>query len=70
MFGRKSKSSCGENHHYSKLVERSNAIQYGADGYPLRLCIYKCEKCGKTHQVWIDTVANKDDVIVRWEKVE
>lgn len=25
---------------------------------------------GKNYQIWIDTVANKDDAIIRWEKVE
>lgn len=24
-------------------------------GYPLRLCILKCSKCGKLEQQWLDT---------------
>lgn len=71
MFGRNKKSSCGEgSHHYGKLVERSNAIQYADDGYPLRLCIYECDKCGKRFQAWIDTNKKLNDVVVEWEKVE
>ena len=69
MFGRKKKPSCGDNHHYSKLIERSNAIQFADDGYPLRLCLYECDKCGKRFQTWIDTSKKPDDVVVKWEKV-
>lgn len=40
--------------HNFKVIERSNALQQDDMGYPLRLCIVKCEKCGKTEQHWID----------------
>lgn len=38
-----------------KVVERSNALQQDSMGYPLRLCILKCSKCGKLEQQWLDT---------------
>ena len=37
------------------VVERSNALQQDSMGYPLRLCILKCSKCGKLEQQWLDT---------------
>ena len=56
---------------FDKLVRRSNAIQFDEMGYPLRLCIFKCE-CGATTQAWIDTgkryKMGKDDVEVLWER--
>ena len=41
------------NHDY-KVIEKSNALQQDDMGYPLRLYICKCQKCGKTDQKWID----------------
>lgn len=41
--------------HRWKVVERSNALQQDSMGYPLRLCILKCSKCGKLEQQWLDT---------------
>ena len=38
---------------FNKIVRRSNAIQFDEMGYPLRLCIFKCE-CGATTQRWVD----------------
>ena len=32
----------------------SNVIQLDEMGYPLRLCIEKCVKCGQSKQNWID----------------
>lgn len=40
--------------HKLELTERSNVIQYDVMGYPLRLFIRKCNKCGKSEQAWID----------------
>ena len=40
-------------------------------GYPLRLCIFKCE-CGATTQRWVDTgeryEMKENDVEVIWDK--
>ena len=36
------------------VSERSNALQLDEMGYPLRLFICKCTKCGKSNQQWID----------------
>ena len=41
--------------HRLEVVERSNALQQDLMGYPLRLCILKCNKCGKLEQQWLDT---------------
>lgn len=42
------------NHKY-RVTERSNALQQDSMGYPLRLCICRCDKCGHSTQEWIDT---------------
>lgn len=34
--------------------KRSNVIQQDDIGYPLRLFICQCSKCGKYEQQWID----------------
>lgn len=72
MFKRKKdKPVCGDNHHYIKLIERSNIIQYDDNsGYPVRLCLYECDKCGKRGQVWVNTVPKHTDHVIKWEKVE
>lgn len=58
-------------HDFNKIVQRSNAIQFDEMGYPLRLCIVKCE-CGMTDQAWIDTgkryEMKENDVEVLWNK--
>lgn len=66
---KKSKPSCGEDHHYVKICQRSNIIQYSSDGYPLRLCIYECDKCGKRGMIWVDTVATNTDHVLTWENI-
>lgn len=40
--------------HDYKVKEWSNALQQDEMGYPLRLCICECAKCGKTTQKWFD----------------
>lgn len=63
------------NHDY-RVTERSNALQLDDMGYPLRLCICKCEKCGATDQKWLDTsekfleeLDNGKSFLVKWENV-
>ena len=41
------------NHNW-KVTERSNVLQLDDMGYPLRLFIVECSKCGKSDQQWID----------------
>lgn len=57
---------------FNKIIERSNVIQFDDMGYPLRLCILKCE-CGMTDQAWLDTgkryEMKENDVECKWEKV-
>lgn len=45
--------------HKWEITKRSNALQQDNMGYPLRLFICKCSKCGKYDQQWID-VAEKE----------
>ena len=58
---------------FNKILRRSNAIQFDEMGYPLRLCIFKCE-CGATTQRWVDTgeryEMKENDVEVIWDKEE
>lgn len=56
-----------------EVVERSNALQQDSMGYPLRLCILKCSKCGKLEQQWLDTsedaldeLRNGKSFLVKW----
>lgn len=42
------------------MEERSNAIQFDDIGYPLRLCICRCSKCGITEQKWL--VDTQEDI--------
>lgn len=40
--------------HKWELEKRSNMLQQDSMGYPLRLFILKCSKCGESKQMWID----------------
>lgn len=61
------------NHHW-KIEKRSNTIQLDDMGYPLRLFIVRCSKCGECDQHWID-VSTKEleelktgkSVLLKWE---
>ena len=64
-------------HHDYHLTERSNVIQLDAMGYPLRLYIRTCSKCGLSEQVWIDvdkSILNEVDtgniVLLEWKKIK
>ena len=64
------------NHDY-KVAEKSNALQYDDMGYPLRLYIYKCQKCSKTDHKWIDVDVNElkesetgESFLLKWKPVE
>ena len=41
--------------HKWDIKERTKFIQQDEMGYPLRLCIVECPKCGKTQELWLDT---------------
>ena len=40
--------------HDYKIKSKSNTLQLDDMGYPLRLFICECSKCGKSKQQWID----------------
>lgn len=61
--------------HDYKVETRSNALQQDEMGYPLRLCICRCTKCGKSTQKWLDTdikaldeLKSGKSVLVTWEE--
>ena len=43
-------------------------------GYPLMLCIKKCERCSASKQEWLDVgkdaLNNKDAVICKWKRIQ
>lgn len=66
------KKTCSHNY---VVKERSNALQQDEMGYPLRLCICQCSKCGKSTQQWLDTNENALDelktgksFLVKWKE--
>ena len=67
---------CKHGKHEWKIMEISNALQVDDMGYPLRLVIEVCSKCGISKQSWIDvkkeTLTGLDNgqfVLVEWHKV-
>ena len=40
--------------HKWKITHMSNALQQDDMGYPLRLFICECTKCGKSEHQWVD----------------
>lgn len=61
--------------HDWKLTEKSNVLQQDDMGYPLRLYIQKCTKCGKSEQVWVDVseealkdLSTGESVLLKWQK--
>ncbi len=62
--------------HTWRVTEVSNILQQDGMGYPLRLCICKCTKCGKSDQKWIDVAEECLDeletgksFLLEWRKV-
>lgn len=60
------------NHNW-QIDKRSNTIQSDDMGYPLRLFIVKCSKCGKSDQHWINVPAEEIEelktgksVLLKW----
>ena len=60
--------------HKWEFDQKSNALQLDDMGYPLRLFIIKCSKCGKSEQVWIDVPVEEADelhngksVLIKWQ---
>ena len=62
--------------HEWKLTEYSNVLQCDDMGYPLRLCIFECRKCGVSEHRWIDVplpalneLDTGESVLLKWTKV-
>jgi hypothetical protein len=67
------KTKCEHDWH---IVEKSNAIQLDSMGYPLRLFIRKCSKCGASDQQWLDVpvaeandLKNGESFLLTWKKL-
>lgn len=61
--------------HKFAVSERSNILQLDGMGYPLRLCIVTCSKCGKSDQWWLDVgfdeleeIESGKSVLIKWRK--
>jgi hypothetical protein len=59
--------------HKWKIEEKSNLIQLDDMGYPLRLFIVRCSKCGESDQQWIDVstraleeLKTGESVLLKW----
>lgn len=64
-------------HHQWVRSEASNALQQDDMGYPLRLVIHKCTKCGIYEHAWVDVAVEElnelntgESVLVTWRKEE
>lgn len=62
--------------HDWRFTEKSNILQVDDMGYPLRLYIEKCCKCGESRQSWIDVptyhldeLKTGESVLLRWTPV-
>lgn len=55
-------------HNWEKKY-RSNALQMDCMGYPLRLFVCKCSKCGEYTQKWIDVSKEELDELETGESV-
>ena len=60
--------------HDWEIEWKSNVLQQDDMGYPLRLFICKCRKCGKSEQQWIDVPVKTLEeietgrfVLLKWE---
>ena len=60
--------------HKYKIYQKSNMLQQDSMGYPLRLFICQCKKCGKYKQIWMDVPVEEleelktgESVLVKWE---
>ena len=63
--------------HDWKVTYVSNVLQQDSMGYPLRLCIWECTKCGKSDQVWLDVheealkeLETGESVLLKWQEVK
>lgn len=57
-----------------KIETGSNVLQLDDMGYPLRLFILKCSKCGKSEQAWIDVAVEAleelktgESFLIKWK---
>ena len=61
--------------HNWEVTERSNVLQQDGMGYPLRLAIVRCTKCGASEQQWLDAAVAElkqldtgESVLLKWSK--
>ena len=58
------------------VAYKSNILQQDEMGYPLRLCIVECSKCGASDQWWLDVaeeclkeIETGESLLLEWRKV-
>lgn len=61
--------------HNWEIEYPSNVLQFDGQGYPLRLFVVKCSKCGKYDQHWIDVDISEAEelrtgksVLLEWQQ--
>lgn len=61
--------------HQWKVYKKSNVLQLDEIGWPLRLCICECSKCGTYDQKWLiasltdmDKLQTGELVLLEWEQ--
>lgn len=57
-------------------TEISNILQQDSMGYPSRLCIIECSKCGESDQIWVDVAEERlkeletgESFLIEWRKI-
>lgn len=63
--------------HEWRITHVSNAVQFDSTGYPMRLVIERCYRCGKSEQAWrgdgssvADQLKNGDLFHLEWRTIE
>lgn len=64
---------CNHDWHVTHI---SNILQQDSMGYPARLCIIECSKCGESDQMWIDVAEERlkeletgESFLIEWRKI-
>lgn len=50
------------------ILYRSNVVQLDEMGYPLRLCIVEGNGRKNSEQVWLDTLDEDGDLVLKWKE--
>ncbi len=50
-----------------RIIHRSNTIPFDEMGYPLRLCVVTGNRRDKPERVWLDTLEEDGDVVLKFK---